>query len=1249
MNNALDTPESAGIFSRLNEEQIQAVSASGNTVVAAGAGSGKTTVLACRFAHLVINLGIPADRILTLTFTKKAAAEMYGRIYSTLKRTAEYGSGIPRERAREAVTHFFQTHIQTLDSYSAAVVRLAAHRYGIRPDFTMDDGSGSGQASQMALQFLLEHRTHPVIQAYLQSGSPEMLADVLFARPVTCFSLVSRPAGFRNSVPALFDRISRDWQNATTCAATLIEAAVRSVLEEQPSATSKGGKRLYDFVKDAQNGKFDLPETGYLSGYFASLLTRKPGTASRYPLPAAAVKDIVHLADVILEIPKKDGRLRTIPETNHILEELDLCKIRIRSLAAQILVAGTTADLLYLLEQFETKFLDWKRNSGCLGFADIATLAVTILSEQQDIRQNEKSSFDAIMIDEFQDNNRLQRDLLYLLAEQQTIHKHGIPTEEDLCPGKLFFVGDEKQSIYRFRGADVSVFRNLKNELCGGIAMPLSCNYRSNPALIHAFNLLFSGGILPVAGENPPAGLRASVFLHPENPKDMPVYEAFGDKTVIPPAADRTQEQINVYRQTPAVHIHLLDTEQTAADEAEEILEQTIDTESLVPAEQEAVHAAKIITELIQAGSYEYKDIAILLRTTTKQRFYEKYLREAGIPYVTENIVGFFFDGPVNDILHMLRITAYPADILSYTAVLSSPFAGLTLTGCADCISLYTARLDSPDQTGTENSPRPFDEAAETVLSSPDAAAYRKGRKIYRTLCDRSSGSRITDLISYLWYEAGYRYETIWNKDVVLYRELYDYLYELARQADENGKTIAAFTDDLYRMKDAGEKLENMEIPLDRPPAVTIMTIHKSKGLEFPVVLLCDTDSRTSSNRQTDFISRQEDGTISVRIPLPEQLAAGGNTDDRWYTRIEPETEKNKATAELRRLFYVAATRAEKELYLLGKIPLKITDENPLPLALTGYVATKQENQEEFVPGTTIPNTLLLDDTMTGLYLPVIAGWLDSPDQPPLFTLHKIPAYTRSDSGNSDRFPVTVTKVSIQEQASRLYTGIPVTVTPKLSLNRLTPSSLEETVPVPAAPLPAGTENIPMIQLRELDALLDYFRQTALPGQNPVFGAADFGTIVHAYVAAHLSGSRPVIPAVFAARLTNAQYDTVDTAARHLTGVFLESDMGKAVKSAEWYKNEYGFTSCISAGKGCKYFIDGQIDLLFEQNGTIFIVDFKTDVQIRPERYIPQLACYRNAAEQIFRNPSCKCYLYYLRFGTTVDITSQTRLYRFPE
>ena len=139
----------------------------------ASAGSGKTFALSVRFVALILK-GARINEILALTFTKKAAAEMYGRIYSTLKQTAEYGSGIPQERARQAVAHFFQTHIQTLDSYSATVVRLAAHRYGIRPDFTIDDGSSSAQVSQMALQFLLEHRTHPVIQTYFPScGSIE--------------------------------------------------------------------------------------------------------------------------------------------------------------------------------------------------------------------------------------------------------------------------------------------------------------------------------------------------------------------------------------------------------------------------------------------------------------------------------------------------------------------------------------------------------------------------------------------------------------------------------------------------------------------------------------------------------------------------------------------------------------------------------------------------------------------------------------------------------------------------------------------------------------------------------------------------------------------------------------------------------------------------------------------------------------------------------------------------------------------
>ncbi|MBO7135729.1 MAG: UvrD-helicase domain-containing protein, partial [Spirochaetaceae bacterium] len=123
---------------KLDKSQRAACCRNLNTVVAAGAGSGKTQVLATRFAWLVMSCGIKVDEILALTFTKKAASEIYQRIYKTLGQFAANAQTPPEEKARakQDLKDFYKAHIQTLDSYSSTVVRQAANRYGINPNFT---------------------------------------------------------------------------------------------------------------------------------------------------------------------------------------------------------------------------------------------------------------------------------------------------------------------------------------------------------------------------------------------------------------------------------------------------------------------------------------------------------------------------------------------------------------------------------------------------------------------------------------------------------------------------------------------------------------------------------------------------------------------------------------------------------------------------------------------------------------------------------------------------------------------------------------------------------------------------------------------------------------------------------------------------------------------------------------------------------------------------------------------------------
>ena len=142
---------------KLDEQQRQVCCRTDNSVVAAGAGSGKTQVLATRFAWLVMSKNIKASSILTLTFTNKAACEMYSRIYQTLKKFSldERVPAKERKNAQEAVKDFANVHIQTLDSYCGGVVRQAANRYGIKPDFSTGSNDSSKNIQNLALQFYI--------------------------------------------------------------------------------------------------------------------------------------------------------------------------------------------------------------------------------------------------------------------------------------------------------------------------------------------------------------------------------------------------------------------------------------------------------------------------------------------------------------------------------------------------------------------------------------------------------------------------------------------------------------------------------------------------------------------------------------------------------------------------------------------------------------------------------------------------------------------------------------------------------------------------------------------------------------------------------------------------------------------------------------------------------------------------------------------------------------------------------------
>ncbi|MDR2134074.1 MAG: UvrD-helicase domain-containing protein, partial [Treponema sp.] len=1214
----------------LNEEQRGAAYRDKNTVVAAGAGSGKTLVLARRFVWLVTDGNLRVDEILTLTFTRKAAAQMYRRIYETLGETAGY-SGERGEKAGQALDDFVHARIQTLDSYSAALVRQAAPRYGISPEFSVDGDRCREMALEEALPFLIAHRHHPAIERLYLKKRPEKIAKEIFAETVFKYSRIDEKPDLTGDVMRQFDFIcGGEWENQTK--------KIRDILDHMSGCIREDRELLPDIVPlmaQYESGRIKIPDADGLRAYFDCLRHAQDTAFRRESLPPdkgggrSGNRDCIAEAEAspvygavfaLLEFMSALSRCslqRGKRNNNPVKESIRFIREEVfgefSSLAVFVMQAGLVLSLMSLLENLQQRYLDRKRAEGVLTFGDIARLSRAILRDQKDIRKSEKAAFKAIMIDEFQDNNELQKELLFLLAEKEGEERDGIPPPENLLPGKLFFVGDEKQSIYRFRGADVSVFRRLKEEL-GGADISLRNNYRSSPELIGAFNALFGGSDFDPKGEKP-TGEYPSIFAAPAL---SPSGGAPGGGAPIAPFEAAYTPLRAVKEHEGSLTVCILDkkdggesgdeSETGGGDSGTETGENGEEDERLGFVENEARFVAERITRLLEEkqGGYEPDDIAVLFRTHTHQHVFEKHLRQLDIPYASETLSGFFQGGPVNDIMSLLRLVVYPLDTKAYAETLRSPFAGLSLPGLALCLASHN---------GTKPA-FPFDGEALSSLNEGDRIRYSRGREIYRRICGKASRETASALVSELWYGLGYRYETEWNPQTSVYRELYDYLFHLAAQADEKNESLASFVNFIQNLRESGERLDDIEIPLERPGAVHLLTIHKSKGLEFPVVFLCCCGRYSKRGGGAADIYDSGEWGLSFNPPLPSRCLGMKEVKSSFFWEKSRNGENRKKTAELRRLLYVGMTRAETRLYLTGSLDMGRkdgeTDGEPagensgaggksagdFSLRLKAFIDEKTAKAGSGTGG----DLVLDDDTFFGLCLPALVSHIPGEGlekKPSFFSLEAIPVYGEEHIRQSENrgilFPNNRAGLDrFLEEAEPFYRNAEIIRTPEVPESHRTPTSFgaEEFAAVfgaapagPRAPSPAkGFLSRPEFSgagsadvFARVDPVLRRFAEKAEAGNRGTgtaplsapprpaerFSAADFGAIAHACAEALLNETEPEIPAGLAGQLSPAEAETMLDAGRELARRFADSALGKKAAGAELRKSEFPFRTLI--------------------------------------------------------------------------------------
>jgi ATP-dependent helicase/nuclease subunit A len=539
--------------------------------------------------------------------------------------------------------------------------------------------------------------------------------------------------------------------------------------------------------------------------------------------------------------------------------------------------------LRVLLELYGERYAAAKRERSGLDFEDLELVARDLLRGDEGLREAYSTRFAHVLVDEFQDTNRLQNQLLALLSRDN-----------------LFRVGDENQSIYRFRNADVSVFREHWREAQeAGRAESITVNFRARGEVLDAIDLAFER----TWGES-----------------FEPLREAPGSREPAAPVE-------------PCVELLVVDRGRDAWKELME--EGELFGEALHGAPPwraaEARLVAKRVDELTRGGPWSYGDVVILFRATTAMGLFERALDERGIPVHVVGGRGYWGQQQVADLRHWLAALANPLDGLALFSVLASPLAGLSLDAVA-LIGVHARRSGRDpwwavraalDRDGEElpagralHADLPEADRGKLATFADRFAAERRiaGQVSLETLIDRA-----VTLTGYdrhlLALPGGTRRMANVRKLMRMARE-----YEADEGRDLRGFIDAVAERDVIQAREGEAPLEAEALD-----AVRMMTVHRAKGLEFPVVCVADLGK---DGRDDDGQLRiSEDGSVGLRLAN----LGGGAVDSTKLAQIKAEG-KRAAEEEERRIFYVAVTRAQKQLVLSGATDLA---KRPVPAELT--------------------------------------------------------------------------------------------------------------------------------------------------------------------------------------------------------------------------------------------------------------------------------------------------------------------------
>ena len=885
------------------DEQKQAIYEKNNNIlVAAAAGSGKTAVLVERIINKVINENVDIDKILVVTFTNAAASEMRERILDAIyKKLEENPDSMNLQRQ---ITLLNKASICTIHSFCLDVIRNNFYEIDISSNFRIGDTTEVEMIKQDALEELFEQKYMDndngfikLVETYTDYRGDEKLQDIILG----IYKYIQSNPFPEKWLSEKIDEFNID-VNIDFGSTIWGKIILEYTSEEMNSMIMKLEKIKNDTLRFSELEKFSLTlqddinnlKTIHFSNWDTAYENMNSLKWTKWPVDRNVTIDLKNEAKEIRDSVKKEFSKNILKYNSKVANE-DILKMY------EILV-----EIKKLILEFSEIFASKKKERNIIDFNDIEHFALKILvnekGESTEIAKKYQENFDEILIDEYQDSNLVQENILTSISKGNNI----------------FMVGDVKQSIYKFRQARPELFLDKyeKYDIKSGLSVDskgekiqLFKNFRSRKNVLDITNLVFEDIMSKKLGNveyNEEEYLNYGAnYPEPEKPIE---HSGIAELNII----DLKEKEDDIYIEE---NDNNNDVEK-AIDEPKSENSTQEAQERIEDAVLEARFVANKIQEILNSDYHVFdrkkgyrkvqaKDICVLLRATSVLApIYEKEISEKGIAVFSDSSSTYLESMEVQTITSLLKVIDNPMQDIPLITVLRSNIFGFTDN------DLIEIRLTDKKCT--------FYESMLKSRISVDNGLRHKIDFVIESLRKWKNEEEYTPLNEFIWklyLDTGfYNYVTLLPNGNLRQANL-KLLFEKAKQYEKvSFKGLFSFINFIDKVKTSSSDMSAAKIVGENDDVIRIMSIHKSKGLEFPIVFLSSTGKKFNmQDLNTPILIHQDIGFGPQFIDAESKVEYPSLAKEAIRIKAKEET-----ISEEMRVLYVALTRAKEKLIITG-------------------------------------------------------------------------------------------------------------------------------------------------------------------------------------------------------------------------------------------------------------------------------------------------------------------------------------------